>query len=661
MTPPRTLLAVSALLTLAPVPCVWADALATAPRIPTPLAVTNAPQAEYVTALALDGVTYARLSRERQVVVTGFPLDKVTRVDLALERFEVFSPDARIVMASAHGEVEMPRPDVVLLGGEVVGEPGSMVFLGLSPHGTNGVIRSAGGRHIISSGRFGTGASTVIYDLDALPEGAIDFQGFECGLDQLGGFEPHAPGAGGVAGAFPLECVEAALVAVETDWQFTSDLFEGNTAASAAYASELIAAVSEIYLRDVGVSILISNLRIWADANDLWADDNSIFDQLYEFQDYYNVNEQGIARHTAHFLSGRALSGAGGVAYLPGLCQGDWAYGLSAHLNGSFPYPLEDNHPQNWDIVVVAHELGHNFGGPHTHSMNPPVDECAYGGCANADQGTLMSYCHTCDGGIANIVLRFHERVLDEEILPYLQTGLPCILSDAAVIITQQPAGAIACVNDPVTFSVAAEGQPPLSYQWRKDGIGISGATGAEYTIVAVTDADAGMYDVVISNACGETASDVAELTVSGVTITQQPSGATVCIGDPVAFAVVATGQPPLSYQWRKNGAPLSGATGQVYSIASVTLGDAGTYDVVVFDICGPVDSSPAQLTVDDCTPPSCLWDCQTFPDGFVNVPDFLAILAQWGQVGTSCDFDGGGVGVTDFLDFLAFFGPCPP
>ncbi|MHC5008097.1 MAG: hypothetical protein ACYTGF_12140, partial [Planctomycetota bacterium] len=281
MTPPRTLLAVSALLTLAPVPCVWADALATAPRIPTPLAVTNAPQAEYVTALALDGVTYARLSRERQVVVTGFPLDKVTRVDLALERFEVFSPDARIVMASAHGEVEMPRPDVVLLGGEVVGEPGSMVFLGLSPHGTNGVIRSAGGRHIISSGRFGTGASTVIYDLDALPEGAIDFQGFECGLDQLGGFEPHAPGAGGVAGAFPLECVEAALVAVETDWQFTSDLFEGNTAASAAYASELIAAVSEIYLRDVGVSILISNLRIWADANDLWADDNSIFDQLY--------------------------------------------------------------------------------------------------------------------------------------------------------------------------------------------------------------------------------------------------------------------------------------------------------------------------------------------------------------------------------------------
>jgi hypothetical protein len=660
MTPTRALLAVSTALIVAPVPGVWADALAAAPRIPTPLLVTDAPQPEYATPLALDGVTYARLSQERRVVVTGFPLDEATRVDLALERFDVFSPDARIVRVSARGEEQMERPDVVLLGGEVVGERGSMVFLGLSPHGTNGVIRSAAGRHIISSGRHGTGASTVIYDLDALPEGAIDFPGFECGLDQLDGFEPLAPGAGGVAGAFPLECAEAALIAVETDWQFTNDLFEGDTAASAAYASELIAAVSEIYLRDVGVSILISNLRIWSDANDLWTDDNSIFDQLYEFRDYYNANEQGIARHTAHFLSGRDLPGAGGVAYLPGLCQGEWAYGLS-ELDGFFPYPLEDNHPQNWDIVVVAHELGHNFGAPHTHAMNPPVDECAYGGCANADQGTLMSYCHTCDGGIANMTLRFHERILTEEIFPYLDTGLPCVLSDAAVFITQQPAGAIACVNDPVTFSVAAEGQPPLSYQWRKDGIGISGATGDTYTIAAVTEADAGMYDVVVSNACGEMASDAAELTVTGVNIIQQPTGATVCEGESVAFSVVAEGQPPLGYQWRKNGAILPGATGSTYSIASATLGHAGTYDVVVSDICGLVDSSPAQLIVDDCGPPPCPWDCQFIPDRFVNVVDFLAMLAQWGQVGTSCDFDGGGVGVTDFLLLLGNWGPCPP
>ena len=61
-----------------------------------------------------------------------------------------------------------------------------------------------------------------------------------------------------------------------------------------------------------------------------------------------------------------------------------------------------------------------------------------------------------------------------------------------------------------------------------------------------------------------------------------------------------------------------------------------------------------------DCGAGGCIWDCETVPDNQVGVTDFLAILAQWGQVGTSCDFDGGGVGVTDFLELLANWGPCP-
>ena len=57
----------------------------------------------------------------------------------------------------------------------------------------------------------------------------------------------------------------------------------------------------------------------------------------------------------------------------------------------------------------------------------------------------------------------------------------------------------------------------------------------------------------------------------------------------------------------------------------------------------------------------SCLWDCSGIKgDGEVSISDFLALLAQWGQVGTPCDFDGGGVGVTDFLELLAHWGPCP-
>ncbi len=58
-------------------------------------------------------------------------------------------------------------------------------------------------------------------------------------------------------------------------------------------------------------------------------------------------------------------------------------------------------------------------------------------------------------------------------------------------------------------------------------------------------------------------------------------------------------------------------------------------------------------------TPPNCPWDCGIPIDSDVGIVDFLAVLTQWGMVGTPCDFDGGGVGITDFLKLLASWGPC--
>ena len=57
-----------------------------------------------------------------------------------------------------------------------------------------------------------------------------------------------------------------------------------------------------------------------------------------------------------------------------------------------------------------------------------------------------------------------------------------------------------------------------------------------------------------------------------------------------------------------------------------------------------------------------CLWDCGGDHDGNVGIVDFLGLLSQWDQVGTTCDFGLGdpGVGITEFLDVLANWGPCP-
>ena len=55
----------------------------------------------------------------------------------------------------------------------------------------------------------------------------------------------------------------------------------------------------------------------------------------------------------------------------------------------------------------------------------------------------------------------------------------------------------------------------------------------------------------------------------------------------------------------------------------------------------------------------ACVWDCAV-SDGTVDILDFLGLLGQWTQVCTSCDFDGGGAGINDFLELLANWGPCP-
>jgi hypothetical protein len=83
-----------------------------------------------------------------------------------------------------------------------------------------------------------------------------------------------------------------------------------------------------------------------------------------------------------------------------------------------------------------------------------------------------------------------------------------------APTISAQPVGATKTVGESVTFSVTASGTS-LTYQWRKGGVAISGATSSSYTISSVVVANAGDYDVVVTNGCGSEISNTAVLTVN--------------------------------------------------------------------------------------------------------------------------------------------------
>ena len=561
-----------------------------------------------VATLALDQDAYERLAPAVAVEFDGFVLGAGKAADVSLTRMELFAPDAKFVDRTEAGEVELARPEVQLWRGTVEGEPDSRVFLALTPHGSSGFVQCSHGHFIISSGPSGRWP-TVAYDL-ASPAGAgIQFDMPGCG----GGILPEgeqAPASIGEATYEPrVYTCKRYRIAIDCDQEFTANLFGGNAASAQVYATSLLGAVSEIYQRDMNVAMELGYLRTWTTTDPYTQTNNS--QQLPQFRSYWNNNMQSVSRNLAHLLSARSLGG--GIAYLRAACSSN-GYGVSANMTGFFPYPIMHHSASNWDLMVVAHEMGHNLGSGHTHdvnSYNPIIDGCGNNDCSQATSGTIMSYCHLCSGGMSNMRMTFGTRVITA-MRTYLDgTANTCGTAFAATSIAQHPAGAALDEGDTLTLTVQHSGQAPTGYRWKKgtavltNGARISGATTNSLTISGVLPADAGSYTVELQAPCGVVTSSAAVIEVTECpSFTQHPQNLQATIGQAVSISAYSTGAFPRTYQWFKNGAMLNntgritGATNFTLNFNPVQEGDQGSYTLVVSNVCGSRTSQPAVLTV---------------------------------------------------------------
>src|SRR5207244_984097 len=116
------------------------------------------------------------------------------------------------------------------------------------------------------------------------------------------------------------------------------------------------------------------------------------------------------------------------------------------------------------------------------------------------------------------------------------QNGNP---APSAPSITAQPTAQTVTGGQSATFTVAATGTAPLSYQWNKNGAAISGATSSSYTTPATTSSDNGaLFTVVVSNSVGAVTSNAATLTVNTPpSITTQPFSQAVTAGQTASFS----------------------------------------------------------------------------------------------------------------------------
>lgn len=354
---------------------------------------------------------YDQFAPRQQVTLEHMPLSDTLRVDLELERFHAYAIGAQFVIGTEAGDVPVAAPALATFRGHAPGWPDSWAVIGVTREHVFGIVQLSPNEEywIAPPAADAFGQPHAVYERFTAAEHLPRFD-FRCEtVAEPGHFPPAETGNAGTGepDAFTWRVVELAL---DGDWQYRQ-LFS-TPEAGLEYLSLLTAVISAIYERDMQIKLALVYARVWNTSNDPYSA-NSTSAALEEFRDYWNDNMGHVPRNSAHLLSGKDLGG--GRAYRAALCNSD-AYGVN-EVDGTFPYPVQNQNMGNWDIFVVSHELGHSVGSPHTHCYDPPIDTCAGTGydCPHTQVcqvGTIMSYCHLCSGGVANIDLRFHSRVV---------------------------------------------------------------------------------------------------------------------------------------------------------------------------------------------------------------------------------------------------------
>lgn len=148
------------------------------------------------------------------------------------------------------------------------------------------------------------------------------------------------------------------------------------------------------------------------------------------------------------------------------------------------------------------------------------------------------------------------------------------------------------CPNAATVFTAITNGAGPFTFAWRKDGVLISGQTNS-----TLTASNVATYTVEVTGACGS-ATNSATLSLNTLLTPQSIANQTVCSGNTITFSTTPSGSGPLTFQWRKNGTAISGATSSVLTLTNVAVSAAGAYSVVVIGPCNSVTNGQATLTV---------------------------------------------------------------
>lgn len=351
----------------------------------------------------VDMVTVGRIIDEgTEKISLNMPFEGIER-SVTLYRFDILTGDAKIVEGTLNGDKLMNNSrDFIAYTSDLKDKTNPLVTVTFFRDNVSALIISNTETYVLAKQK--NSNDFIAYQNTKLKI----HNDFKCGSDEFGipdQISRLQKNLKGNVSDIATSNLLRASIAIESDYEFYT--FWGNNSNRAStYIISLYIPVSAIYTRDVNAQLQISYLRVWTTASDPYPDATSSNTLLTAFRSYWNANMSGTPRTIAHYISTRS-GGLGGIAYIDVLCantSNGYGYAFS-DIDGTF----NQIPTYSWDVMVIAHETGHNFGSPHTHSCSwpgGPIDSCytVEGGCYSGPQiarvGTIMSYCHL-NGSIA--------------------------------------------------------------------------------------------------------------------------------------------------------------------------------------------------------------------------------------------------------------------
>jgi autotransporter-associated beta strand protein len=283
----------------------------------------------------------------------------------------------------------------------------------------------------------------------------------------------------------------------------------------------------------------------------------------------------------------------------PGASPGTLMLGTNLTLEaGSTNIFDVTNSPGVGDLLVVHGDLA---------VSNSTVVINVAGSTLQPGTYTLIQYSGAKSGSFNPTVVLAGGSVNGSPVIDESTPGQINLVIKHEIVITSQPADSVTSTNGPASFTVAATGTAPLSYQWYFYGdntnntpSALTDATNATFNIASAQGSDSGYYAVVVTNDYSSVTSRAAILFVGNVApiIVSGPSSQTVIAGNSASFAVSVVGNPIPALQWQTNGVDVSGATTSSLTLNNVPYAfDGMTVSLIASNVAGVVTNS-ATLTV---------------------------------------------------------------